>query len=793
MKYAKVFIENSISKIGNLYTYKAEDSLDLKLGVRVVVPFGKGNRREIAVVVDIIEDIEDKSYEIKNIIEIIDFEPIINKDLIELGFWMSKKYLTQISKSFSPILPPGDIRKINRKIKILKQDLSIEEEKILKPVIENNYSLENLQKDENFKYKIRELIENKTIKLDFEILSIGGGKFQNFVKIKDDYINTISKNQLKLSDKQLAVMEYLSDKKEAKLSDILRELKISDSPIKTLESKGLLSIYKSRVERKTYDAVYKNKFHNLNMEQLQIYNSIIKDDPSVSLIHGLTGSGKTEIYLKLSKEITSKGGQVIVLLPEIGLTPQMIERFKGVFRDRVAVMHSKLSLGERYDSWQRIKNGDVDIVIGARSAVFAPFENLKMIIVDEEHDSSYRFHNALRYNAIDVAIKRMEILSGKVILGSATPDVCDYYLAKNNKFKLYELKKRAVEGAKLPNINIVDMRDELVKGNMSIFSSLLSQQIDEKLKNNEQIILFLNRRGFSNFVACRSCGHVIKCDNCDISMTYHRDMNILRCHYCGSTKNLVTICPQCGSKYIRQFGIGTQRVEEEVKKIFGNAQVLRMDRDTMSQKNSYDIIYEKMKNHEVDILVGTQMLAKGLDFDNVTLVGVIAADLSLFISDYRANETTFQLLTQVSGRSGRGKKEGEVVIQSYNPENYAVLFAKKSDYIGFYNKEIEYRRLFKYPPFVKMVNIYFISQKDKYLDNTAHKFLKDLENIIENIYIEHTRVISLPKIKRQHRNKLTIKVKPDELQILMDKIKEVMKLNEKIFEKHKIFIDIEFI
>ncbi|MDO5041671.1 MAG: primosomal protein N' [Peptoniphilus sp.] len=591
----------------------------------------------------------------------------------------------------------------------------------------------------------------------------------------------------------MLVIEYLSDKRESPLSDMLRNLKISDSPVKTLESKGLLSIYKSRVERKTHDVKYEDSSHSLNMEQLEIYNSIIEDRAGVSLIHGLTGSGKTEIYLKLAKEITSKGGQVIVLLPEIGLTPQMIERFKGVFKDRVAVMHSKLSLGQRYDSWQRIKNGDVDIVVGARSAVFAPFENLKMIIVDEEHDSSYRFHNALRYDAIDIAIKRMEILSGKTVLGSATPDICHYYLAKIGKYKLYELKKRAVKGARLPKINIVDMRDELIRGNTSIFSGLLSKQIHEKLKDKEQIILFLNRRGFSNFVSCRSCGYVIKCDNCDISMTYHRDMDILRCHYCGSTKRLVKVCPNCGSKYIRQFGVGTQRVEEEVQKNFADARVLRMDRDTMTQKNSYDETYEKMKNHEVDILVGTQMLAKGLDFDNVTLVGVVAADLSLFISDYRANETTFQLLTQVSGRAGRGKKEGEVVIQSYNPENYAVLFAKKADYIGFFNTEIRNRREFNYPPFVKMVNIYFISKEDKYLDQASHLFLKDLGKILKDIYIEHTRIISLPKIKRQHRNKCTIKVKPDDLQSLTDKIREVMQSNEKTFEKYKIYIDIEFI
>ena len=471
----------------------------------------------------------------------------------------------------------------------------------------------------------------------------------------------------------------------------------------------------------------------------------------------------------------------------------MIERFKGRFKDRVSVLHSKLSAGERFDQWQKIKNNEVDIVVGARSAVFAPFSNLKMIIIDEEHDSSYRFHSALRYDTKEVAIKRMNNLKGNVVLGSATPDVISYYNAKNDKYNLFELKSRAVKGASLPSIEIVDMREELAMGNMSIFSENLRDLIENRLNNEEQIILFLNRRGFSSFVSCRNCGHVIKCDNCDISMTYHRSNNILRCHYCGSTKKMLRVCPECGSKYIKQFGVGTQQVEEEIKKLFPSARVVRMDRDTTTAKDSYDNIYNSVKNREVDILIGTQMVAKGLDFENVTLVGVIAADLSLFISDFRANENTFELLTQVSGRAGRSNKDGNVVIQTYNPENYSIIFSKESDYLGFYEHELKIREVFKYPPFSSLVSIYFKSNSEKYLDNISRKVLFEITREIKNFKAEATNIVAVPRIKNVYKVKFTLKVNPEDLAKLTNIIKRVLVSNGKIFEKYKIYSDIEFL
>ena len=790
MKYLDVFLENTISKIDVLYTYSCPSSLEIKAGSRVVVPFGRGNKKKIAVVIKIKEKNE-SNYEPKEIYRLLDHDPIINDDLIELGLWMSQKYLTGISKTFTPIIPPGDIKKIKKSYEILDESGLKEEEKDLLEKIKNNKVIDQLSEHEN--QILKQLLDKNKIKTNFLIQTFSADKFQKYLCLNDDYDSIIKSEKISITQKQLSVIEYLKEKGEKSLQDTLKDLNISNSPVNNLEKKQILKIYDKKIDRNPYNKSYENKEFELNREQKEVLAGIKNMDDKIALIHGQTGSGKTELYLRLAEDVIKKGGQVIVLVPEISLTPQMIERFKNRFKDRVATMHSRLSLGQRYDSWQKIKNQKVDLVVGARSAVFAPFKNLKMIIVDEEHDSSYTFHNALRYDAIEVAKKRMEIKNGKLILGSATPDVCDYYAAKNGKIKLFQLKNRAVEGAKLPEVDLVDMREELARGNTSIFSAKLLSLIKEKLENKEQIILFLNRRGFSNFVSCRKCGYVIRCDNCDISMTYHRTNNILRCHYCGSTKRLPERCPSCSSKYIKQFGIGTQKVEDEIKKLFPQARIIRMDKDTMNTKTSYEETYESMKNNEADILIGTQMLAKGLDFKNLNLVGVIAADLSLFIADYKANETTFQLLTQVAGRSGRSNKEGLAVIQSYKPENYAIEYAKNFDYEGFYETEIQMRKRFNYPPFTKMLNIYFVGKDDIRLVDISNKFLENLSKEIKGFYAEHTRVISMPRINNEYKSKISLKVTPENIDRLADIVKRVINKEEKVLDKYKVYIDIEFI
>lgn len=789
MKYVKLFIQNNISKIDILYTYKIKKEENIQLGMRVKVPFGRGNNPKIGIVVEILEE-NIENFKIKEIIEVLDYEPILSKELIELGFFMKEKYLTTFNQAFLPLMPPGDLKTIVKTVEFDENyKTNNEDEKELFEKLKVDNIVENL--DLKSKELLQNLIENKVLKVKFKVVTTGGFKTQKMVKLTKDYKDKLEK--YKVNEKQTQVIKYLEDLDNSKRSDILKDLSISDSPIKTLEKNKIVEIYDEIVERNPYDEEFHTENHILNEEQKNAVNGILNSKKTVSLLHGLTGSGKTEVYLKLAEEVLNKGAQVIVLVPEIGLTPQMIERFKGRFKDRVSVLHSKLSAGERFDQWQKIKNNEVDIVVGARSAVFAPFTNLKMIIIDEEHDSSYRFHSALRYDTKEVAIKRMNNLKGNVVLGSATPDVISYYNAKNDKYNLFELKSRAVKGASLPSIEIVDMREELAMGNMSIFSENLRALIENRLNNEEQIILFLNRRGFSSFVSCRNCGHVIKCDNCDISMTYHRSNNILRCHYCGSTKKMLRVCPECGSKYIKQFGVGTQQVEEEIKKLFPSARVVRMDRDTTTAKDSYDNIYNSVKNREVDILIGTQMVAKGLDFENVTLVGVIAADLSLFISDFRANENTFELLTQVSGRAGRSNKDGNVVIQTYNPENYSIIFSKESDYLGFYEHELKIREVFKYPPFSSLVSIYFKSNSEKYLDNISRKVLFEITREIKNFKAEATNIVAVPRIKNIYKVKFTLKVNPEDLAKLTNIIKRVLVSNGKIFEKYKIYSDIEFL
>ncbi|MDU2109681.1 MAG: primosomal protein N', partial [Peptoniphilus lacydonensis] len=472
------------------------------------------------------------------------------------------------------------------------------------------------------------------------------------------------------------------------------------------------------------------------------------------------------------------------------LTPQMIERFKGRFGKNVAIIHSKLSSGERYDEYRKVLNGDVKVVVGVRSAVFVPFKNLKMIIVDESHDSSYEFHDNLKYDTIEVAIHRMKG-KGKVLLGSATPSIESYFYAKKGYYNLCELKNRAKKGAFLPNTKIVDMRDELLMGNISIFSRELRDAIKDKLEKKEQIILFLNRRGFSNFISCRSCGEVIKCDNCDISMTYHKSKNRLICHYCGSTKEVPKVCPNCGSKFIKQFGIGTQKVEEEVNKLFPEARVVRMDRDTTTKKDSFKNFYDIVKNREADIIIGTQMVSKGFDFENVTLVGIVAADLSLYISDYKAKEKTFQLVTQVAGRAGRSSKKGEVIIQTYSPDSEIIKYSANGDYKDFYEYEISERKLFLYPPYMKLIEFEFSSYEEKLTYIWAERFLKQMKSDIKNIDLMVTNFIKLPKIKKINRTKFSVKVKPKDMNLLIEVLKRVI-INSKINDDSKIFLNIEF-
>lgn len=573
-------------------------------------------------------------------------------------------------------------------------------------------------------------------------------------------------------------------------SELINEHSISQYKLNKLIENEVLSIEEESVFRYN-DRVYnKDSAKTLTIEQENIIREYINSDDKMFLLKGVTGSGKTEVYMKLVERVLLEEKSAIILVPEIALTPQMIERFKGRFGVNVALFHSKLSDGERFDEWFRVKEGKSKVIVGARSAIFLPAKNLGLIIIDEEHENTYKSEQNPKYQTKEVAEYLSELKGCKVILGSATPSIETYYRALTGEMKLLELNSR-VDNKAMPPMKVIDMRNELKGGNKSLFSRELFIAIQERLKRKEQIILFLNRRGFSTFVSCRSCGYVFKCDECDISMTYHKN-GLLICHYCGKTKREPRECPKCHSKYVKFFGAGTQRVEEEVKKYFNNSGILRMDVDTTRDKHSYERIYNTFKNGEADILIGTQMVSKGLDFKNVTLVGILAADMSINIPDYRAAERTFQIITQVAGRAGRGDKQGEVLIQTYTPQHYSLQYAVNYDYEGFYEKEFTVRAMMKYPPFGKLLLINGTSKKEELLKNFMHKITMMIKPLVENcldIEILGPIPCMISKVKENYRWQIVIKGEFDSY--FSKNIKEILyDENKNVYNDIRISMDI---
>lgn len=579
-------------------------------------------------------------------------------------------------------------------------------------------------------------------------------KTSNVICIKNKLIEKLNKKPY--MDIYDAVMKYNGIYTKSELN---RKFKFSLSSINTMikhEALEVLEKVVSRCDNRVFDK-YEEKV--LNSSQYKIVNSILNSKSKKFLIHGVTGSGKTEVYMYLVKKMIEEEKQSIILVPEISLTPQMVERFKGRFGNDVSVFHSKLSDGERHDEWIRVKKGEVKVAVGARSAIFLPFSNLGLIVIDEEHEGSYKSESDPKYNAIEIGEMKSEIENCKLVLGSATPSIDTYYKCINNEYDLLSMSERA-DGASMPEISVVDMREELKENNKSIFSRELYTAIKETLEKKEQIILFLNRRGFSTFVSCRKCGFVFKCKNCDVPLTYHNDKKYLICHYCGSTEEVPKICPKCGSKYVKYFGVGTERVEREVKKIFPYARVLRMDKDTTGKKNSYELIYNSFKSGGADILIGTQMIAKGFDFKEVTLVGIVAADLTLNIPDYRAAERTFQLISQVSGRAGRGNKKGKVIIQTYAPESYAIKYSSQNDYKSFYKTEIILRESMNYPPFSKICIVNMSSKNENLLIKYTQiigSFLKNEFTSCDNINILGPCPSPIGKINEFYRWQVLLK------------------------------------
>lgn len=649
---AQVIINRIAKDLNRIFDYTIPKELEqtVKIGTRVFVPFGRKNDLIEAFVINIKEQSEFANKEIAKV-----EDNVLTEENVELAKLMARRYFCNISECVKLMLPPG----------------------------EKTTNLENRIKDKtaNFVY-LKKNIEEIEMEIEMGIL-----KNANHIK----------------------VLKFLEENDGIYKADLEILTETSSSILKTLEKKEYIEIIEQKIERNPFKGrkIKRDQPLKLTEEQQIAFDRINNSNFDEFLVYGVTGSGKTEVYLQLIQATLDKGKRAIVLVPEISLTPQMVDRFTNRFGECICVLHSKLSTGERNDQWKNIKEGKCKILIGARSAIFAPMENLGIIIIDEEHDSSYKSEMTPRYNAKDIARYIAKKNNIPLVLGSATPDICTY---SNNK-NIIKLTKRANE-SNLPDVEIVDLRQELANGNHSILSERLREEIEKNLENKKQTILFLNRRGFSTFVMCRDCGYTMKCKRCNISLTYHSKEDKLKCHYCGYEINNVKVCPKCKSKNIKHFGSGTQKLEELIHKTYPQATTIRMDIDTVSKKNSHEKILNQFKEENIDILIGTQMVVKGHHFPNVTLVGVIAADGSLNTDDYRANEKTFDILVQVAGRAGREKTPGKVIIQTYSPENFCIECSKEQNYEKFYETEIELRKQLKYPPFCDII-MFGISSSDK--------------------------------------------------------------------------------
>ena len=739
---AEIIINRTAKKLNRTFDYNIPRELEpyIIIGSKVLIPFGSQKKLEEGFVVGIKEKTE---FQVKDIAKI---EDNLTDKQIELAKWMAKKYFCNISDCIKLMQTPGTRTK-NKEKRI--QDK-----------------------------KINTIFLKKSVEeIDFEI---------ECGKIK--------------SENQIKIINFIKDNEGVTIPEIEIFTNCSRAIVNTLIKNGYLEVVEKKIERDPLanKKIEKTSKLNLTEEQKIAYNKIeqaIENRKYESfLLYGVTGSGKTEVYLQLIEKTLEKNRKAIVLVPEISLTPQMIERFIARFgKEEIAVIHSKLSIGERHDEWNKIKEGEAKIIIGARSAIFAPVKDLGIIIIDEEHDSSYKSEATPKYQAKDIATKIAKEEEIPLVLGSATPDMTTYYNAiNNNGITLLKLTKRANKSS-LPKVGIIDLKQELANGNHSMLSQELYQSIEENLKNKYQTILFLNRRGYSTFIMCRECGYTVKCKNCNISMTYHSYENKLKCHYCGYEEPLVTICPECGSKKIRYFGTGTQKLEQEIHKEFPNASTIRMDVDTVTKKNSHEEILNKFKNENIDILIGTQMVVKGHHFPKVTLVGVIAADSSLNIDDYRANERTFQILTQVSGRAGRENLPGKVIIQSYNPENYSIQTAQRQSYEDFYDIEIELRKQLKYPPFCDIIVIGFSSGKEEDIKKQTSEFYKELlENtkiLLNNLKISLPAPSPIDNIQNRYRWRIIIKGNmTEELNNILNNI--LKKWYDKNIKDTKITIDV---
>ena len=715
-----VIVSNTSKAVDKAFSYAVPEELEdrMAIGTRIIVPFARGNREIEGFCIGI--DRKKSKKGLKSVARFADERPAFGKKLLETIEYMHERYLCSYYELINAVVPTG------AKERVVKYVCGIE---------------------------------------------------------RDDAAELIGKR----SKAQQKAYDYLITHDIMPVAEVVHEEGISRETLKNLEKKGLCEIIEDISERDPFKTIEPEPVKDITLtdEQKNAVDKIteaFKSGGGAFLLHGVTGSGKTEVFLRAIANALDEGRTALVLVPEISLTPQMVSRFLSRFHGRVAVIHSRLSKGERSDQWHRIYSGEADIVIGARSAVFAPLDNIGVIIMDEEHSESYKSEMSPRYHAREIALQRAKQHGAAAVFASATPLVESYYKAQEGEYTLLEMKNRVNEKA-LPPIHIADMRNELAAGNRSMFSRVLYREISKNLDRGEQTILFLNRRGFSTFVSCRSCGYTMQCPHCNISLTYHKFDNMLRCHYCGYMTRNVNACPSCGSKYIRFFGGGTQRVEDELHRIFPKVSTIRMDIDTTGRKQSHEKLLKRFDEEKTDVLIGTQMVAKGLDFENVTLVGAVSADTMLHMNDFRASERTFSMLEQVTGRAGRGDKPGRAVIQTYSPEAEAIRLVTAHDYKGFYKGEIELRRLMWYPPFSMMIVVLFSGTDANVVERCAKFFRKCLGDLRERdrrMQLLGPAPASVSRINNRYRFRIIIKCTDDDAfnDILRDATMQCKKHND---------------
>lgn len=775
--YAKVIVDIATGQTNRAFDYEIPASLEMlaRPGSRVTVPFGA---RKIQ---GFIWRIEEKTElaRVKPITDVLDPHPVLTQELLELGEYLAVETVCFLITAYQSMIPAAIRAKPKKKIELL---VSVETlPPVLQAVFQKQTTVDwkDLPDEKAVMQHVQEAVRHEQIRIDYQVKDQTKKQTRRMLRLHPEHrahaasLTAKAKKQLELYDWFLSIGD---EEAAVPAAQLLHEQTASRAVIQGLVEKNILmerhqESYRDPFEDRSFETTPPQELtHDQQRALAPITEKASRQQHHTFLLHGVTGSGKTEVYLQAIDRVLQQEREAIVLVPEISLTPQMVERFKGRFGDQVAVMHSALSRGERYDEWRRVHAGDAKVAVGARSAIFAPFKNVGLIIIDEEHEGSYKQEDHPRYHAREIAIWRGRYHGAPVVLGSATPSLESYARAGREVYQLLEMPER-INQKQLPAIDVVDMRDELHKGNRSVFSETLLEKLKDRLEKGEQSILFLNRRGYSSFVMCRSCGYTAECPHCEITLTYHQTKHQLKCHYCGYEEAMPSTCPSCESEQIRYFGTGTQKVEEELTKVLPEARIIRMDMDTTTKKGSHEQMLRRFGNGEADILLGTQMIAKGLDFPMITLVGVLAADTMLHLPDFRAPERTFQLLTQVSGRAGRDKLQGEVVIQSYSPDHYSIQFAKNHDYPSFSRHEMGQRKRGGYPPYYYLTMVNVSHEEIGVALKTAEKVTSRLrEELSPQAKILGPTVSPIARIKDRYRYQCMIKYRdePELTKILND-------------------------